>query len=189
MEGGTLITIEGSNLGIRAEDVRDNIRIGDIPCELVNYEISVKIECRTGPAGYEMDAPIKVGNGAKFTFSSVKFSYKDIQLNGLLPQRGPQSGGTKLSIIGKYLDIGSRTTAFLDNYECAVNRSQASSLQTTCITSAARHPQEIRELTLIIDGANRTYTCHNAPPTVSIDSDTELELTKGYNGLVLLRLF
>lgn len=183
MEGGTLITIEGSNLGIRAEDVRDNIRIGNIPCELVNYEISVKIECRTGPAGHEMSAPIKVGNEAGFTESSVKFSYKDIQLDGLLPQRGPQSGGTKLSIIGKWLNIGSSITAFLDNYECAVNGSQASSSQITCTTSAARHPQEIRELTLIIDGANRTYTCRNAPPTATTgDMETDLDLTKGYNG-------
>lgn len=163
MEGGTLITIEGSNLGIREEDVRDNIRIGDVPCELVNYEISVKIECRTGPVGYELVAPIKVGNEAGFTESSVKFQYKDIQLDGLLPTRGPQSGGTKLSIIGKWLNIGSSLTAFLDNYECAINVSQASSSRLTCVTSAAHHPQQIRVLTLIIDGANRTYTCRNAP--------------------------
>lgn len=181
MEGGTLITIEGSNLGIRPEDVRDKIRIGDIPCELVRIETSVKIECRTGPAGTEMESPIKVGNDAGYTESSVKFAYKDIQLDGLLPQRGPQSGGTKLSIIGKWLNIGSNIKASLDKYECAVNGSQASSSQITCITSAARHPQEIRVLTLTIDGANRTYTCHNAPPT-NIESDTDLDLTKGYNG-------
>lgn len=191
MEGGTLITIEGSNLGIREEDVRDNIRIGDIPCELVNYEISVKIECRTGAAGYELSAPIKVGNDAGFTESSVKFQYKDIQLDGLLPTRGPQSGGTKLSIIGKWLNIGSRITAFLDNYECAVNSSQASSSQLTCVTSAARHPQEIRTLTLIIDGANRTYTCRNIPShssTISTDLDSNSDFPKrstlnyGHNG-------
>lgn len=177
MEGGTLITIEGSNLGIRAEDVRDNIRIGDIPCELVNYEISVKIECKTGAAGYEMSAPVKVGNDAGFTESSVKFQYKDIQLDRISPTRGPQSGGTKLSIIGKWLNIGSNITAFLDNYECAVNGSQASSSQITCTTSAAYHPQEIRILTLIIDGANRTYNCRNAPlPLSSLNSDSETDL-------------
>lgn len=174
MEGGTLITIEGSNLGIKEEDVRDNIRIGDVPCELVNYEISVKIECRTGAVGYELSAPIKVGNDAGFTESSVKFQYKDIQLDGLLPTRGPQSGGTKLSIIGKWLNIGSSLTAFLDNYECAINVSQASSSRLTCVTSAAQHPQQIRVLTLIIDGANRTFTCRNAAllPTKSTEFDS-----------------
>lgn len=181
MEGGTLITIEGSNLGIRAEDVRDNIRIGDIPCELVNYEISVKIECRTGSAGYEMSAPVKVGNDAGSHESSVKFQYRDIQLDGLLPARGPQSGGTKLSIIGKWLNIGSNITAFLDNYECAVNGSQASSSQISCTTSAARHPQEIRVLTLIIDGANRTYSCRGSPSSTSLINNAHADSFGTFN--------
>lgn len=159
MEGGTLITIEGSNLGIREEDVRGKIRIGDVPCELVNYEISVKIECRTGKVDYELMAPVKVGNDAGFTESVVKFQYNDIKLEGLYPTRGPQSGGTQLSIMGKYLNIGSSITAYLDDYECAINATAASSSQLTCITSAARQPEHIRVLTLVIDGANRTFTC------------------------------
>lgn len=159
IEGGTLITIEGSNLGIREEDVRGKIRIGDIPCELVNYEISVKIECRTGSVSYELTAPIKVGNDAGYTESSVQFQYRDIKLNGLYPTIGPQSGGTKLSIIGKYLNIGTNIVAFLDSYMCEINITQTSSSRLTCITSAARSPEHIRKLTLVIDGANRTLQC------------------------------
>lgn len=159
IEGGTLITIEGSNLGIREEDVRGKIRIGDIPCELVNYEISVKIECRTGSVNYEITAPVKVGNDAGYTESSVQFQYKDIKLEGLYPAMGPQSGGTKLSIIGKYLNIGSSITAYLDEYECVINMTQASSSRLTCVTSASRQPEHIRVLMLSIDGANRTYSC------------------------------
>lgn len=120
IEGGTLITIEGSNLGIREEDVRGKIRVGDVPCTLVNYEISVKIECRTGSVTREMTAPVKVGNEAGFTESAVQFQYKDIKLDGLHPTMGPRSGGTKLSIIGKYLNIGSNIMAYLDNYTCQV---------------------------------------------------------------------
>ena len=146
-------------MGIREEDVRGKIRIGDIPCELVNYEISVKIECRTGAVGHELIAAVKVGNDAGYTESSVQFQYKDIKLEGLMPTMGPQSGGTKLSIIGKYLNIGSSITAYLDDYECAINITQASSSRLTCITSAARQPEYIRVLTLSIDGANRTYSC------------------------------
>lgn len=159
IEGGTLITIEGSNLGIRQEDVRGKIRIGDVPCELENYEISVKIECRTGAVGQELTAPVKVGNDAGFTESSVQFQYKDIKLEGLHPQMGPQSGGTKLSIIGRYLNIGSKIIASLDDYECLINVTQASSSRLTCITSAANQPEHITNLHLKIDGANRTYSC------------------------------
>uniref|UniRef100_A0A182RW53 Sema domain-containing protein n=1 Tax=Anopheles funestus TaxID=62324 RepID=A0A182RW53_ANOFN len=169
IEGGTLVTIEGSNLGIREEDVRGRIHIGEVPCELERYEISVRIECRTGPVRSEMSAPVKVGNEAGYTMSSVEFRYRDVQLEGLSPTMGPQSGGTKLSIIGKHLNVGTAAIAYLDDYECRINRTQASSSRLTCVTSAARSPEHIRVLTLRIDGANRTLACStsgaNATPT------------------------
>ncbi|XP_063707390.1 plexin-B isoform X3 [Culicoides brevitarsis] len=163
IEGGTLITIEGSNLGIREEDVRGKIRVGDVPCELVNYEISVKIECRTGPVSREMTASVKVGNEAGYTESSVQFQYKDIKLEGLYPTMGPKSGGTKLSIIGKFLNIGSNIKAFLDHYVCEINVTQASNSRLTCVTSGSESPEKIRTLTLMIDGANRTFSCSPNP--------------------------
>ncbi|XP_053671423.1 LOW QUALITY PROTEIN: plexin-B [Anopheles nili] len=159
IEGGTLVTIEGSNLGIREEDVRGRIHIGDVPCELERYEISVRIECRTGPVRVEMSAPVKVGNEAGYTMSSVEFRYRDVQLEGLSPTMGPQSGGTKLAIIGRHLNVGTAAVAYLDDYECRINRTQASSSRLTCVTSAARSPEHIRVLTLRIDGANRTLSC------------------------------
>ncbi|XP_064537604.1 plexin-B [Drosophila montana] len=164
VEGGTLVTIEGSNLGIREEDVRGKISIGTVPCELVNYQISVKIECRTGAALHEMSAPIKVANDAGYTESSVQFHFKDVQLTGLYPTVGPKSGGTQLSLLGKYLNIGSSIRAFLDEYECHINVTQASSSRLSCITSEATQPEPIRSLRLVVDGANRTFTCKNPEP-------------------------
>jgi plexin A len=76
IEGGTLVTIEGSNLGLKEDDVKGKIRIGDIPCELIDYQVSVKIICRTGPAPTEIDAPVIIGNTAGYTESTVKYSYK-----------------------------------------------------------------------------------------------------------------
>ncbi|XP_022914955.1 plexin-B isoform X2 [Onthophagus taurus] len=156
IEGGTLVTIEGSNLGLKREDVKGKIRIGNVPCELVNYEVSVKIQCITGPSGTEQTASIIVGNEAGITESSVKFSYKDIRLRGVYPTMGPQSGGTLLAITGQYLNIGSDITAYLDGHLCQVNITQASSSRLTCITSKAAKPVNIGKLTLSIDGANRT---------------------------------
>lgn len=80
IEGGTLVTIEGSNLGLKERDVKGKIRIGDVPCELIKYQVSVKIQCLTGPSPTEMTAPIIVGNEAGFTESSVEFRYKVILL-------------------------------------------------------------------------------------------------------------
>ncbi|XP_044257639.1 plexin-B isoform X2 [Tribolium madens] len=156
IEGGTLVTIEGSNLGLKKEDVQGKINIGDVPCELVNYEVSVKIQCVTGPSKVEKTAPIIVGNLAGFTKSSVEFSYKDIKLFGIDPTKGPLSGGTQLAIRGQYLNIGSEITAYLDDYVCQVNLTQASSGRLTCITSRAHDPVNIGKLILSIDGAIRT---------------------------------
>lgn len=80
IEGGTLVTIEGSNLGLKEDDVKGKIRIGDIPCELIDYQVSVKIICRTGPASVEMDAPVIIGNTAGYTESTVKYSYKVLNI-------------------------------------------------------------------------------------------------------------
>lgn len=141
---------------MKKEDVQGKIRIGDVPCKLVNYEVSVRIQCVTGPSRTEHAAPIIVGNEAGYTKSTVEFSYQDIKLTGIYPFMGPQSGGTLVAITGKYLNIGSEITAYLDNNICTVNLTQASSGRLTCITSKSTKAANIAKLTLSIDGANRT---------------------------------
>lgn len=150
------MTIEGSNLGLKRSDVYGKIKIGNVPCKLVNYEVSVTIQCITGPSRVEMNAPVEVGNEAGYTKSSVEFSYKDIRLTGVYPPIGPLSGGTQLAITGQYLNVGSEITAYLDEYVCEVNVTQASSGRLTCVTSKANRAVNIAKLILSIDGANKT---------------------------------
>lgn len=156
IEGGTLVTIEGSNLGLKERDVEGKIRIGDTPCTLVNYEVSVRIVCLTGRRNATDTALVVVGNDAGYTESAVTFKYQDIQLTGVYPSVGPQSGGTQLAITGMYLNIGSTISAYLDDLPCHVNASQASSTRLTCVTSKSGRMRRIERLTLSIDGANRT---------------------------------
>lgn len=151
-----MVTIEGSNLGLKKEDVQGKIKIGNISCKLVNYEVSVRIQCVTSPSVLEMRSPVRVGNEAGYTESAVEFSFIDIKLTGIYPSVGPQSGGTQLAITGHYLNIGSQINAYLDEYVCRVNLTQASSGILICITSKAQRPVNIARLTLSIDGANRT---------------------------------
>ncbi|XP_047364074.1 plexin-B [Vespa velutina] len=156
IEGGTLVTIEGSNLGLKKSDVEGKIHIGDTPCTLVDYEVSVRIVCRTGQHEATDTASVVVGNDAGFTESAVLFNYKDIRLTGIYPSVGPQSGGTQLAITGMYLNIGSTISAYLDELPCHVNATQASSTRLTCVTSKSGRVRRIHKLTLSIDGANRT---------------------------------
>lgn len=71
-----MLTILGSNLGLNREDVWGKIHIGGILCHIVDYEISIKIICKTGPSISEKIAPITVANSAGITESSVHFIYK-----------------------------------------------------------------------------------------------------------------
>ncbi|XP_075218769.1 plexin B isoform X1 [Lycorma delicatula] len=169
IEGGTLVTIEGSNLGLKEEDVKGKIHIGETPCTLVKYEVSVRIVCRTGPSSVEKVAAVVIGNQAGYTESSVHFSYKNIQVEGVSPSVGPQSGGTQLAITGQYLNIGSNISAFLDELRCNVSATQASSSRLTCITSQSPTARSISSLVLSIDGANRTLQSSLPPFTYKQD--------------------
>jgi len=46
IQGGTLVTIEGSNLGTSFDEIRDKISIGGQPCVPLNYSVSVRVTCR-----------------------------------------------------------------------------------------------------------------------------------------------
>ncbi|XP_014244949.1 plexin-B isoform X2 [Cimex lectularius] len=173
IEGGTMVTIEGSNLGLREEDVAGKIHIGNTPCNLVEYNVSVRIVCQTGPSPTEKVAAVVVGNQAGFTESTVHFSYKDIKLESVSPSSGPRSGGTQLAITGQFLNIGSNIFVFLDELPCIVNASQTSSSRLMCITSQAATPRTISKLILKIDSANRSLS---ATPYIYKQDPTVLEI-------------
>lgn len=42
VEGGTVVTISGSNLGQRAEDIENSVTVAGIPCNVIHsrYEVS-----------------------------------------------------------------------------------------------------------------------------------------------------
>ncbi|KAK8746915.1 hypothetical protein OTU49_016897 [Cherax quadricarinatus] len=184
LEGGTLVAIEGSNLGLREEDVRGHIFIGDVPCHVHEYHVSVKILCRTGPApnraaagSQNLHFPVSVTTPAGTTKSTVKFTYTNVSVTGVWPSHGPVSGGTVLSISGRFLNVGSHVSAKLDDLPCVVNKTQSSSQRLVCVTSRASAsgdvgeegeglPRKVRTLVVTVDGARRTL---NSPFTYTPD--------------------
>jgi len=42
IEGGTLVAIEGSNLGSSEDEIKDKVALGGIPCIPVDYSVSVR---------------------------------------------------------------------------------------------------------------------------------------------------
>ncbi|UYV78867.1 plexB [Cordylochernes scorpioides] len=155
VEGGTLVTIEGSNLGTSLDEIRDKISIGGIPCIPVEHHISVKVVCRTGASGVHLQADVVVGNNAGVTQAREKFVYKLVQLMDVHPKSGPQSGGTRLYLSGTNLNTGSQLEVFLDELPCAVDRTLASNSQISCRTTPITSPgtSVIRQLSVRIDHA------------------------------------
>ncbi|XP_022257983.1 plexin-B-like [Limulus polyphemus] len=157
IEGGTLVAIEGSNLGSSEEEIKHKIMIGGIHCIPEEYSISVRVVCRTGSSLAPMEAIVMVGNEAGVTKAQEMFYYKEVTLENVYPKLGPQSGGTRVYLTGNNLNIGSKVDIFLDDLPCRVERPLASSSQLSCRTTRAPVPSyHIKQLLLRIDNTNLT---------------------------------
>lgn len=99
-------------------------------------------------------ADILVGNRAGYSVANTKFHFKSIYLRDHQPRYGPQSGGTRLTLTGLNLNIGSSIQVLLDELPCQVEASLVTSEQIVCRTGASRHASRaIKQLRLVIDDA------------------------------------
>ncbi|KAJ0036589.1 hypothetical protein NQD34_005266 [Periophthalmus magnuspinnatus] len=96
VEGGTVVTISGSNLGQRAEDIQSSVTVAGVACHVIHsrYEVSSRIVCETSSSGGERSghASVKVRGGG-LGLSQQIFSFQDPVLNSIFPHRGPKAGG------------------------------------------------------------------------------------------------
>ncbi|EEC13881.1 plexin B, putative, partial [Ixodes scapularis] len=157
VEGGTLVTIEGSNLGTSEEEIRDKILIGGVPCVPVEYSVSNK------SIGWKVFLILFLQNKfcilcqPQFNSRAYLELLEVSKACSFLPKVGPQSGGTRLYLNGTNLNVGSHVSVHLDDIVCHVERSLASSSQISCRTSRSPFPSyQVSQLTLRIDGANLT---------------------------------
>ncbi|XP_037540640.1 plexin-D1 [Nematolebias whitei] len=121
-EGGTLLTVQGRNLGRRPAGV--HILIGDVPCDLLpeRYTVSVELVCRTGRAAYDRMEFVQVDVKQSGTGTSKeKFSYLVPKLLSIEPEKGSCAGGTRVTLSGEHLDIGSQVRVKVNNtLECNI---------------------------------------------------------------------
>uniref|UniRef100_A0A672SKG9 Plexin-B1 n=1 Tax=Sinocyclocheilus grahami TaxID=75366 RepID=A0A672SKG9_SINGR len=116
VEGGITLTVSGSNLGQKAQDILQSVTVAGVPCTVIPYlyEISSRILCTTTASGEEKSGHISVKvSGGGFGLSSQRFSYQDPKLIEVSPQRGPKAGGTTLTITGRKLLTGRVTDIIL----------------------------------------------------------------------------
>ncbi|KAM4738105.1 plexin-B3 isoform 1-T4 [Anableps anableps] len=141
LEGGVLVTITGSNLGTRYQDVVGGVQVADVPCvaQPEGYQISTRVVCELQSSGKNRVGPVKVTVGTTPPGQSTQmFIYQDPQLTSLVPDKGPVSGGTKLTIKGRQLLTGQRSdlTAFLGLQPCYI-LNEVTDSQFVCKTSSS----------------------------------------------------
>uniref|UniRef100_A0AAX7TMQ5 Plexin-B1 n=1 Tax=Astatotilapia calliptera TaxID=8154 RepID=A0AAX7TMQ5_ASTCA len=109
VEGGTVVTISGSNLGQRAEDIQGSVTVAGVPCNVIHsrYEVSSRIVCETTSSGGEKSeqASVKVMGGG-VGLSAQCFHFQNPVLSSIFPHRGPKAGGSSLTITGQALRTG-----------------------------------------------------------------------------------
>ncbi|KAK2832460.1 hypothetical protein Q7C36_015922 [Tachysurus vachellii] len=113
-KGQISVTIKGSNLGIKKEDIK-RITVAEVPCEhqADRYTVSTSVVCKIGPLP---DPPMDVPNakspvgpvrvtveGKEPSVSTVLFTYRDPVPKTVYPTKGPQDGGTVITISGEDL--------------------------------------------------------------------------------------
>ncbi|XP_063560232.1 plexin-D1 isoform X2 [Gorilla gorilla gorilla] len=116
LDGGTLLTIRGRNLGRRLSDVAHGVWIGGVACEPLpdRYTVSEEIVCVTGPAPGPLSGVVTV-NASKEGKSRDRFSYVLPLVHSLEPTMGPKAGGTRITIHGNHLHVGSELQVLVND--------------------------------------------------------------------------
>ncbi|XP_036977054.1 plexin-B2a [Acanthopagrus latus] len=120
LNGRISVTIKGSNMGIKKEDIK-KITVAGVDCvhQEDRYSVSTSVVCEIGPAkrAPPSDLPfepthsgaveVEVEGGRRGT-SQVFFTYRDPKPMAVHPAKGPAAGGTRITITGDDLDTATK---------------------------------------------------------------------------------
>ncbi|XP_034631708.1 plexin-B1 isoform X1 [Trachemys scripta elegans] len=147
VEGGTRLTIAGSNLGQKHQDIAETVTVAGIPCavDAQEYEISSSIVCITGGSWAERSGHIAVEvPGGGHGVSGHIFAYQNPDLKSVAPSQGPKAGGTCLTLLGSKLLTGrpSEISVLIGDLPCHIfSEMQENQLQ--CQTSPSNMSVEL----------------------------------------------
>uniref|UniRef100_A0AAY4ESK9 Sema domain-containing protein n=1 Tax=Denticeps clupeoides TaxID=299321 RepID=A0AAY4ESK9_9TELE len=154
MNGNIAVTIRGSNLGIKKEDI-NRIEVAGEPC--VHQEEKYSIGPVRRPLALEMpvedskegEVKVELKDGRVGT-SNFFFKYQNPKPKSVTPGKGPAAGGTVITISGTHLDTASKEdiSISIGGVPCTV---LSFGTELTCKTGAykgQRIPSELLIVTL-----------------------------------------
>lgn len=156
-EGGTNITIRGINLGKNFSDIYAGVKVAGITCMPYEhlYVDTKQIGCRVDSPGVQdyRKGRIVVQIADYRGESTSDYQFVDPQIEDFEPKVGPMSGGTQVTIRGRYLNAGSRIEAFIDGEPCQIL--SADETQALCRTSPAPRADLSGKLKMRFDDGRR----------------------------------
>uniref|UniRef100_A0A8C1Z9T3 Plexin A3 n=1 Tax=Cyprinus carpio TaxID=7962 RepID=A0A8C1Z9T3_CYPCA len=173
-EGGTRVTIEGENLGLQVREIT-HVRVAGVRCNPAasEYISAERIVCdmeeslMSSPPGGPVELCIGDCSAEYRTQSSQTYSFVTPSFNRVRPEKGPVSGGTRLTISGRHLDAGSSVTVFLAQEECLFVRTVR---EIVCVTPPSASGSGASSVKLFIDKAevtSDTRYIYTEDPTIS----------------------
>uniref|UniRef100_A0A673X2I4 Plexin B3 n=1 Tax=Salmo trutta TaxID=8032 RepID=A0A673X2I4_SALTR len=143
VEGGVLITIRGSNLGMHYQDIQGGVTVAGVSClpQSHGYLISTRIVCELQPSKQETEGPVivtgPVSGGTSLTVQSYSYGIN-------MSPSGPVSGGTSLTVQGTRLRTGQRKdlTAYVGQQPCYIVE-EVNGTHLVCRTSPSNQTAEL----------------------------------------------
>uniref|UniRef100_A0AAQ6AGA6 Plexin-B1 n=1 Tax=Amphiprion ocellaris TaxID=80972 RepID=A0AAQ6AGA6_AMPOC len=154
VEGGTVVTISGSNLGQRAEDIQSSVTVAGVPCSVIHSRYEVSSRQVKGAPQHTLLQNALYALSPFFSNCTQIFSFQNPILSSIFPQRGPKAGGSALTIRGRRLRTGhpSEVSVLIGGVPCMVLNIQED--QISCLTRGSNRTGD-HGITVRFGGAER----------------------------------
>uniref|UniRef100_A0A6Q2XLT3 Sema domain-containing protein n=1 Tax=Esox lucius TaxID=8010 RepID=A0A6Q2XLT3_ESOLU len=167
LKGGISVTIKGSNLGIRKEDVKAILVVG-VPCEHQKdkYAVSTRVVCEIDSLDSQSatrgQVEVELEGGKRGTSLAV-FTFRDPEVHSVHPAKGPKAGGTVITISGSHLNTATREdiTVTIEGVACTVESFGATITCKTGEYRADKVPSDLLPVTVKY-GKSTTTTVSSA---------------------------
>ncbi|NXS60366.1 PLXA2 protein, partial [Brachypteracias leptosomus] len=191
-EGGTRVTIRGVNLGLDFSEIAHGVQVAGVQCTPLpdQYVVAEQIVCEMGPALPGISSgPVLLCIGEckpEFTArSSQQYVFVTPVVSFLNPSRGPESGGTMVTISGQFLGAGSRVSVLLGNQTCEFYGRSTNEI--VCVSAPSAHGLGAVQVSVSVDRAQleRTLQFEYIDDPKVQDIEPEWSIASGHTPLTV----